>query len=136
MGMLVKLVVGAVVAFALFMGAVALAGDLGGEVVILTTSTEGGNRDQMTKLWIVDDHGQMWIRAGQPNSSWFLQLQAEPQVRLERGGETSRYRAVVVPKQRERINRLMAERYGWADWLIGVVRTAEETQPIRLDPIR
>lgn len=116
-------------------GAFFLAGDLGGEVVVLTTTSAGG-RQHETKLWIVEDHDQLWLRAGQPGSAWLTRLELEPRVKLERAGRTREYRAVVVPKQRERINRLMAERYGWADRLIGVVRDEAATMPVRLDPVR
>lgn len=119
----------------LFFGAVFLAGDLGGEVVVLTTTSEGGRRHE-TKLWVVDDNRQIWIRAGQPSSEWLQRLKAKPRVTLVREGKTADYRAVPVPKQRDRINRLMAERYGWADTLIGLVRDDGETMPIRLDPVR
>jgi len=118
-----------------FVGAIALAGDLGGEVVVLTTYAQGGN-PHTTKLWVVDDNGQIWLRAGQPDSDWLRRLQGNDSVQLERNGKVSDYRAVVVPQQRERINRLMAERYGWADQLIGLVRDGSRTQPIRLDPAR
>ena len=85
---------------------------------------------------MVDDHKQIWIRSGQDSSSWFVRLKAQPRVTLERDGVSASYRAVVVPKQRDRINALMAERYGWADSLIGLVRDTSATQPIRLDPVR
>jgi hypothetical protein len=130
-----KLIVVLALAVLGFVGAIALAGDLGGEVVVLTTFAKGGNPHQ-TKLWVVDDNRQVWIRAGQPDSEWFRRLSANPMVSLERDGRRVEYRAVVVPKQRERINRLMAERYGWADQLIGIVRDSNETQPVRLDPVR
>lgn len=132
---LVRLVIASVLAFALFMGAVMLASDFGGEVVSLTTMDSEG-LEKVTKLWVVDDHGQIWLRAGQPGSSWLLRLEAEPMVDLERNGVKAHYRAVVVPKQRDRINRLMAERYGFADTLIGVMRSDQETTAIRLDPAR
>lgn len=118
-----------------FFAATMLAGDLGGEVVVLTTSGEGG-KPHHTSLWVVDDHKQIWLRAGMPDSAWFERLKATPHVTLEREGVIKNYRAVPIPKQRERINALMAERYGWADRLIGIMRNAEETVPIRLDPIR
>lgn len=132
MGKLIGVLALALVVFA---GAIALAGDLGGEVVVLTTYAKGGNPHQ-TKLWVVDDNRQVWLRAGQSDSEWFRRLSANPSVSLERDGSSTEYRAVVVPKQRERINRLMAERYGWADQLIGLVRNEDETQPVRLDPVR
>ena len=118
-----------------FVAAVVLAGDLGGEVVVLTTYSAGGN-PKTTSLWVVDDHEQVWLRAGRPDSDWLWWLEANPRVTLERAGRSTDYRAVVVPKQRERINRLMAERYGWADQLIGLMRDPLETRPIRLDPIQ
>ena len=103
--------------------------------MVLTTTSEGG-RDHHTKLWVIEDHGQLWIRSGQESSEWFVRLKAKPRVSLERAGDKRDYRAIVVPKQRDRINRLMAERYGWADALIGIVRDSSATQPIRLDPVR
>jgi hypothetical protein len=118
-----------------FAVSVLAAGDLGGEVVKLTTSGDGGRAFE-TSLWIVEDHGQLWLRAGQPESAWFLRLQQDPMVRMSRDGKSQQYRAVVVEKQRARINRLMAEQYGWADQLIGLVRDSDTTSAIRLDPVR
>jgi hypothetical protein len=131
-----KLIGVVVLGLALFFGAIFLAGDLGGEVVVLMTTAgdDGGRRE--TKLWIVEDNGQLWLRAGQPDSEWLERLRARPHVTLVRNGAPRDYRAVAIPKQRERINRLMAERYGWADSLIGLVRDESETVPIRLDPVR
>jgi len=131
-----KLLAVVVLGLALFGGAILLAGDLGGEVVVLATSTDEGGRRHETKLWVVEDNHQLWIRAGQPGSEWMQRLEANPHVSLTRNGEKRTYRAVLIPKQRERINRLMAERYGWADWLIGLLRDESQTIPIRLDPVR
>jgi hypothetical protein len=116
-------------------GSFVVASDYAGEVVVLTTRNEGG-RGWETKLWVVEDHGQVWLRSGQPSSEWLARLEAQPRVTLVRDGVPAEYRAVVVPKQRERINRLMAERYGWADRLIMLVRDESVSVPIRLDPIR
>lgn len=129
-----KLIVAVIAAVVLFLGATLAAGDLGGEVVVLTTQTSGG-AEKDTKLWIVEDNRQLWIRAG-TDADWLRRLKAQPNVKLTRAGETGRYRAVVVTKQRDRINRLMAERYGWADALIGVVRDVSLSTPVRLDPVR
>ncbi len=130
-----KLFLVALIAVGGFFAAVLLASDFGGEVVTLTTTGKGGSRHD-TKVWIVEDHNQLWIRAGQPASAWLLRLQAEPRVTMTRNGESADYRAVVVPKQQERINRLMAEDYGWADTVISVMRDSGETTAIRLDPVR
>lgn len=108
---------------------------LGGEVVTLyTRDTEG--REYRSSLWIVEDHGRLYLRAGRPGSHWLKRLIEAPEVRLERGGSVREYRAVVEVGQRERVNRLMAERYGWADEAIGLFRDPDAVTPIRLDPLR
>lgn len=102
------------------------------EVVTLYTRDAAG-REYQTSLWIVEDHRRLWLRAERAGSDWLKRLVETPEVRLERAGEIRPYRAVVVVKQRGRINRLMAERYGWADRLFGLVRDSESVTPIRLD---
>jgi hypothetical protein len=114
-------------------GVVVFAGELGGEVVTLRTQDTIG-RYVETKLWIVDDGGVQWLRAGNPSATWYQQLKKAPQVELERGPTLARYTAVPVEGARARINALMAERYGWADQLIGVFANREDSVPIRLDP--
>lgn len=120
----------------LLVGLVALfvfAGDLGGEVVTLRTAdTVGVMHD--TSLWVVDDGGRQWLRAGSTTSSWYERILVKPEVELVRNGQTGRYTAVQVEGSRERINALMAERYGWADRLIGLVRSRDGAVAIRLDP--
>ena len=125
-----------VIAAALFFGGAAMiASELGGEVVVLHTEDDVGLGYQ-TSLWVIDDRGQIWLRAGQPGADWLERLKARPRVQLERGGVTVDYNARVLETQRDRINRLMAEKYGWADQLIGMRRDDSGTMPIRLDPIR
>ena len=116
-----------------FLGAVMSASELGGEVVVLRTYQEDGLA-RTTSLWIVEDRGQLWLRAGQPGSAWLARLQVNPDVELERGGRVTSYRAVPMPLQRDRINQLMAEKYGWADRLIDLTRDGSVAVPVRLDP--
>lgn len=104
-----------------------------GEVVVLETADAEG-RSYETRLWIVEDAGQLWLRAGSPSSRWYVQLEASPDVKLTRGEETRDYRAVPVEAVRERINALMAEKYGTADRLIGIMADRGDSVPIRLDP--
>ncbi len=101
-----------------------------GEVVVLTTQDASG-ASQETRLWIVDDDGP-WLRAGDPDSDWFLRLQANPMVTVSRGGETLRYRAFPTPESLDRINGLMQERYGLPDRLIGLMSDRTRSVPIRL----
>ena len=114
-------------------GVVVFAGELGGEVVTLRTQDNIG-RPVETKLWVVDDAGFQWLRAGNPEATWFQQLQKAPQIEVDRAGTTGRYTAVVVEGARERVNALMAERYGWADRLVSLFADRSKAMPIRLEP--
>ncbi len=110
--------------------------EYGGEVVILHTTTDDG-KEKATHLWIVDDAGFAWVRAGQPESRWFQRLLARPRVELVRAGETRAYRANVVSTAaaREHINQLIAEKYGIAETIISLIHNEDEVTPIRLEPL-
>jgi len=83
---------------------------------------------------VVEDAGHLWLRAGDPGSGWLQRLEARPDVRLEREGRPAAFRATLAPGRRDRINALMAAKYGWADRLIGLLRAADGVVPVRLDP--
>lgn len=102
-----------------------------GEVVILTT-TDAEGRPHETRLWIVDYDGAPWLRAGDEIAGWYQRLGESPEVVVERGGQVESYRALAEPWEREIINRLMAEKYGWAEWYIGLVFKRDHSIPIRL----
>ncbi len=106
-----------------------------GEVVVLRTLVDG--RVQETRLWVVDDAGSQWLRAGQPGSSWYLRILANPDIEVERGGERGAYRAFPLEgggPATAHINALMLGKYGWADQVIGFLFDRSDAVPIRLDP--
>jgi len=104
-----------------------------GEVLIIHTVDEVGvPRD--TRVWVVDEVGHAWIRAGRPNAAWFKRLQAQPYTDMIRDGRNIAITAVPVPEARDRVNALMAEKYGWADKFIGFFFSRDKSTPIRLDP--
>ncbi len=105
------------------------------EVVVLhTTGADGASHT--TRLWIVDDADGAWLRAGNDGSSWFRDLEARPDVEVERGGETLAVRAVPSrdPADRARINALTATKYGWAESFYGAMGGGRDAIPIRLEP--
>jgi len=107
-----------------------------GEVVNLSTVDSSGAQFE-TQLWIIEQGGQLYLRAGRPAARWLARLRAHPEVRVERAGTTKTYRAVPVedPATREAVNRGMAEKYGQADSLIGRIFDRNQTVPIRLEPL-
>jgi hypothetical protein len=104
-----------------------------GEVVVVRT-VDGAGLSQETRLWVVDDAGRAWLRAGNPGSAWLARIEAQPEIEVVRGGETLAVRAVPEPSAQERINSLMAQKYGWADRYIGFFFSRGGAVPIRLDP--
>lgn len=132
-GIALGLVVGLV---ALALAAIMLASELGEEVVTLRTSDSAGVF-QETRLWVVDDAGAAWLRAGRPQNAWYQRLRSQPEVELVRDGHTQSLRAIPVetPEARERIHALMAARYGLADRAISLIRDPSTSVAVRLDPI-
>ena len=107
-----------------------------GEVVVLHTQAAG--ESQETRLWIVDQEGSAWLR-GRREAGWFPALEAQPAVEVTRDDRRLPFTAVAVdaPEARDRINRAMRDKYGFADlfisWLVGDP-DREGALAIRLDP--
>jgi len=105
-----------------------------GEVVILRTADAG--ETQETRVWIVDDQGVSWLRAGQSASGWYQRILVDPDIEVVRGDKPFAYRAFPVeggPKV-SHVNALMARKYGWADGYIGAMFDRSDAVAIRLDP--
>lgn len=109
--------------------------ELGGEIVTLHTNVDG---EASTRIWVVDDAGRAWLRAGNPSNGWLARIDANPDVVVERNGESTRFRAVPVRDDaaaRERIHALMREKYTWADRIVSLIGDRTKSVPIRLDPV-
>lgn len=118
--------------FALMFGGIGVLSE-SGEVVVLTTLDSAGNGHE-TRLWVVDDTGRAWLRAGSPQSRWYGQLVANADVVVVRDNVSASFRAVPVDGARDRINELMAAKYGTADRIIAIMSDRTSSVPIRLDP--
>jgi hypothetical protein len=129
---LVLRALGALLAVGFAWWAVQIVAAESGEVVIVTT-TDAGGRPHETRLWIVDHAGVGWLRAGGDIAGWYQRLSAAPEIVVERGEQASTYLAEPDPRQRETINRLMLEKYGWAERYIGFFFDRDRSIPIRLD---
>jgi hypothetical protein len=134
MRFLVNLVLLLGAALVLAVGAMFLASELGGEVVGLR-SFDAQGRGHDTRLWIVDHENRSYLR-GNPDSGWYARIEATPQVELERAGETRSFRAIASQSMSEHVNRLMAQKYGVANQMIGLTADVEQNTAIRLEPLR
>ena len=111
------------------------ASELGGEVV--TLRTHDGRKTAETHLWVVDDGGFQYLRAGNPSSGWLARIQADPDVVVERNGVATRYHAVPVAgdaTQPARVHSLMREKYGIADRIVSVLGDRTKSVAVRLEP--
>ncbi len=84
------------------------------EVVELHT-LDAQNERVVTRLWVVDDEGLQYLRAGNPEMIWLARIKDNYAVELTRNGVSGHYRAEVREDKRTRINALMAEKYTWGD---------------------
>jgi hypothetical protein len=128
-------VVSAVVGFAVLIVLVLYLASESGEIVVLQTPNleKGGIRE--TRLWVVDHAGTPWLRAGNPKSAWFLALSEQPQVVLIRGEDALQMIAEPKPEERDTINDLMHQKYGWADSLVCLLSPRDTKVPVKLEPV-
>jgi hypothetical protein len=117
----------------LFVLAIFLASNFGGENVVLRTADVDGSTHE-TRLWIQDLDRMVWLRAGNPENEWYRRLIERPLVEVRRKGQWRRYRAIPTPHRTDEVNSAMARKYGWADWVTGLLRDPKETVAIRLVP--
>ncbi|NNL86897.1 MAG: hypothetical protein HKP27_14640 [Myxococcales bacterium] len=122
-------------ALALGIGVVA-ASEWGGEVIDLYTR-DAAAQEHHTRLWVVEDDGAWWLRAGTPGSGWLARIGSGGAVEVQRGGVRAVYRATPErdPARRDRTHALMREKYGGADRLISLLRDGEQSVPVRLEPL-
>ena len=130
MRIVLRVSVAFVLLFVMVMGLQQIASE-SGEVVVLSTVDQTGALQQ-TRLWVVDRDGQQWLRAGVKQSDWFVRMQANNLVKVERDGVTRTYLAVPDPTVYAEINDLMSEKYGWADNYIGFLFGRDASVPINL----
>ena len=114
--------------------AVTLAALEGREVAVLSTIDAAGTR-QETRVWVADDAGTAWVEAANTERPFLRALEQLPDVTLRRDGLARACRATVVPNPdgHERIRRLLAAKYGWADCWIGLLTDTSQSVAVRLD---
>ena len=107
-----------------------------GEVVLLTTYDASAHEHE-TDLWIVDLDGRRYVRADLPGADWLERLRAHPEVMLERDGVEERLTARPLEDAafRDAVARAMAEKYGFVDALVGILRDEDVVVPVVLEPI-
>jgi hypothetical protein len=124
----------AIVVGLLAFGGATLAALEGGEVVVVeTTAPDGAPR--RTRTWIAEDDAGTWIEAANPARPFLLDVRRGSPLVLERGGVRRACTAEIAPdpEGHERIRRLLAGRYGWADHWVALLADTRESLAVRLE---
>ncbi len=105
------------------------------EVVILRTHDHAGAVHE-ARVWIADEGDLSWIEAATPERSWYLRLLENPAVEVVRGREVRKFRAVARPGAdgHAKIRRLLREKYGLADWWVGLFQDTSRSVAVQLRP--
>ena len=109
---------------------------LEGQEVVIVHTTDPDGHARSTRTWIADDNGAAWIEAANPEREFYRSIVAQPEIEVERHGVVRRYYAVPLPNPEghQRIRRLLADKYGAADWWIGLLADTSRSLAVRLEP--
>jgi hypothetical protein len=86
-------------------------------IEVITRDADGSER--VTTIWLVVVDGQPYIRTG--SSSWFENVERDPNVALRIEGQDHPVRAELVPESDptwERAQQAFRDKYGWSDRLL------------------
>ena len=105
-----------------------------GELVTLQTRGLDGDRYE-TQLWVIEEEGELYLRAHYPGAKWLRRIRHQPEVELSRGDTRSPFlaRPLDDPELRRAVNRAMAAKYGLADRLASALWSPEKSILIHLD---
>jgi hypothetical protein len=86
-------------------------------IEVITRDADGNER--VTTIWLVVVDGQGYIRTG--SSSWFEDVERDPNVVLRIEGQDHAVRAELVPESDPawaRVQQAFRDKYGWSDRLL------------------
>jgi hypothetical protein len=105
----------------------------GREVVVLQTIGASGTVHE-TRTWVADEDGYAWIEAANPERPFLRDIATHPDIEMRRGDAMRQCHAIALPNPdgHERIRRLLARKYGWADWWIGMLTDTSRSSALQL----
>jgi hypothetical protein len=105
-----------------------------GELVTLYSRGPDGDR-YGTQLWVIEEAGDLYLRAHYPGAKWLARVRDHREVELHRGEASQSFlaRPVDDPEVRRAVNRAMAAKYGLADRLASSLWNPEKSVPVLLD---
>lgn len=103
-----------------------------GVAVLETRAPDGSLRS--THVWFAEPNGELWLEAGTPENSWYLDVQRDPQVSFSAPNRSGRYVAQRVgdPAAHDQVRSLLREKYGMRDWWIGLLFDTSRSIAVQL----
>ena len=105
-----------------------------GVAVIETTMPNGQTRS--THIWFAETNGDIWIEAGTPENTWYVDIQQESTVLLATAERSGRYIAETIPGEAAhlRVRSLLRKKYGIRDRWIDFIFDTSKSIAMRLVP--
>lgn len=125
-------ILGAGLAFVAFTGWVL---ESGGVAIVETRAPDDSLRS--THVWYVEPDGELWLEAGTPENSWYLDVLRDPSIVFHAEGRSQSYRAEPAPDPvaQARVRSLIRNKYGFRDWWVGWFIDSSASIAVRLVPL-
>lgn len=122
------------IAAGLFVGITWYALESSDVAIVATREAEGGIR--RTHVWYVESNGELWIEAGRPENSWFVDVTREPRLQFFAEGRRGLFRAEAArdPEAHARLRALIRSKYGWRDAWVALYVDQSRSLAVRLLP--
>ncbi|MCH7869743.1 MAG: nitroreductase family deazaflavin-dependent oxidoreductase [Myxococcales bacterium] len=105
-----------------------------GVAVLETLAPDGSLRS--THVWFAEPNGELWLEAGTPKNSWYLDIQQNPSVSFSSLRRSGQYVAQRVddPGAHDQIRSLLRAKYGARDWWIDLIFDVSGSIAVQLVP--
>jgi hypothetical protein len=105
-----------------------------GVAVIETAMPNGQTRS--THVWFAETNGDVWIEAGTPENTWYVDIQQESTGSLAAAERSGQYIAETIPGEAAhlRVRSLLRKKYGIRDRWIDFIFDTSKSIAVRLVP--
>jgi hypothetical protein len=105
-----------------------------GVAVLETRAADGSLRS--THVWFAEPNGELWLEAGTPDNSWYVDIQRDPLVSFSSFQQSGQYTAQRVqdPGAHDQIRFLLREKYGVRDCWISLLFDTSRSVAVQLAP--
>lgn len=106
-----------------------------GVAILETQGRDGSHRS--VHVWFAEHDGEIWLEAGTPERSWYLDVLHDPHVSFSATRHSGRFFAQRIedPGAHDEIRSLLRKKYGVRDWWIALLFDTSRSIAVRLLPM-